>query len=73
MFKILTPLLSNAFIAGLAPGPVVFEPIPPTALTLRSITGISFSYSNALMKVLKIPEEKKLQDLDEKLYVLLNS
>jgi len=33
---------------------------------LRSITGISFSYSNALMKVLKIPEEKKLQDLDEK-------
>ncbi|EEZ92901.1 MAG: ribosomal protein S13 [Candidatus Parvarchaeum acidiphilum ARMAN-4] len=33
---------------------------------LRSITGIGFSYSNALMKVLKIPEGEKLQDLDEK-------
>ncbi|MCL5420501.1 MAG: 30S ribosomal protein S13 [Candidatus Parvarchaeota archaeon] len=33
---------------------------------LRSITGISFSYSNALMKALKIPDGKKLQDMDEK-------
>ncbi|EFD92694.1 MAG: ribosomal protein S13 [Candidatus Parvarchaeum acidophilus ARMAN-5] len=33
---------------------------------LRSIPGISFSYSNALMKVLNIPKGKKLQDLDEK-------
>ena len=33
---------------------------------LRSITGIGFAYSNALMKVLKIPEGEKPQDLDEK-------
>ncbi len=33
---------------------------------LRSIVGISFSYSNALMKALKISDDKKLQDLSEK-------
>ncbi len=33
---------------------------------LRSITGISFSYANALMKVLNISDDKKLQDLNEK-------
>ncbi len=33
---------------------------------LRSITGISFSFSNAIMKTLKIEDSKKLQDLDEK-------
>ena len=33
---------------------------------LRSITGISFSYSNALMRALKIPDDKKLQDMDSK-------
>ncbi len=33
---------------------------------LRSITGISFSYSNALIRALNIPGDKKLQDMDEK-------
>ncbi len=33
---------------------------------LRSITGISFSYSNALMRALNIPKDKKLQDMNEK-------
>ncbi len=34
--------------------------------SLRSITGISFSFANAVMKTLKIDDSTKLQDLDEK-------